>query len=331
MVKSASKDIKNKQAKQQQKVFLVFNTIGLGDVLLCNSLCQNIKHAFPDSKIVFISNYENQDAAKYQEGVDDVIACDFNDYDIYDKNGEYKDISKIEKFVNNFKYKDVFAAIITYHSKAHYTVAKNLKCKHISMEDGNFIESKVQIQKVFNNLLSPITNVKIKNYPIKYHIPSNICNPIENILSHREEYITLCCISTRKEKNMPPDTTFDLIKLINSYNKKAVLVGKGDESLTYSKQLETSGADFINMVNKTSILELGQIVKNSQCLISIDTGTMHLGYALQVPTVCVIYEDTAIPKLFAPSKDLYNYTKVLRKPTAEDIVKEVFNLCDKVY
>ena len=40
----------------KEKVFLVFNTAAFGDVLLCNSLCQNIRKNFPSAKIVFIAD-----------------------------------------------------------------------------------------------------------------------------------------------------------------------------------------------------------------------------------------------------------------------------------
>ena len=38
------------------KIFLVFNTAYFGDVLLCNTLCQNIKLIYPDSKVVMVVN-----------------------------------------------------------------------------------------------------------------------------------------------------------------------------------------------------------------------------------------------------------------------------------
>ena len=58
------------------KVFLVFNTACFGDVLLCNSLCQNIKLIYPQSKIIFIVDKPYYEAAKFQKDVDDVVIFD---------------------------------------------------------------------------------------------------------------------------------------------------------------------------------------------------------------------------------------------------------------
>ena len=58
------------------KIFLVFNTAYFGDVLLCNTLCQNIKLIYPDSKVVMVVNKPFWEAAKYQKDVDDVVIYD---------------------------------------------------------------------------------------------------------------------------------------------------------------------------------------------------------------------------------------------------------------
>ena len=92
----------------ESKVFLVFNTACFGDVLLCNTLCQNIKRIYPNSKVVMIVNKPFLEAAKYQKDVDDVV--------VFDKNGEHKGIKGILKFIADFPYKKPFCSFITYTS-----------------------------------------------------------------------------------------------------------------------------------------------------------------------------------------------------------------------
>ena len=59
-----------------EKVFVIFNTACIGDMLVTNSLVQNIKHYYADSKVVFVCNEVFKDVALYQNGVDDVVTCD---------------------------------------------------------------------------------------------------------------------------------------------------------------------------------------------------------------------------------------------------------------
>ena len=52
---------------------------------------------------------------------------------------------------------------------------------------------------------------------------------------------------------------------------------------------------------------MAQVLRNCKGLISVDTGTMHLGYANNVPTVCVFYVQDNI-KAWAPNPEIYPHT-----------------------
>ena len=82
----------------RKKVFLIINLSFFGDVLLTNSLCQNIKKHYPNSEIVFLINKPFCEAAKNQYGVDDVL--------IFDKKGKHKGFWGPLKFVFTCKYKN---------------------------------------------------------------------------------------------------------------------------------------------------------------------------------------------------------------------------------
>ena len=294
-----------------RKVFLVFNTACFGDVLLCNSLCQNIKLAFSEAKIVFITDKNWADVARYQKDVDEVI--------VYDKKGEHKGFTGMLKFIREFPYKKPFASFITYKNERNYTIAKLLKSRFVispSKRDKN-----ISTQLKHSMLLQPLTNKKIKNLPIKYELPHNIPN-----LLNGKKYIALCCITKKKSKDMPIDTAKDLINKINKETDyKVVLTGAGTLSKKYAEDLKQAGVDFIDMVDRTSILELGAILQGSVGLISCDTGTMHYGIALDVPTVAVFYEQETIP-IWAPKKELYNSIVVESNQTSGNI----FNSCTKL-
>ena len=89
----------NAECIEDKKIFLIFNTACFGDVLLCNSLCQNIKNIYKNSKIVFIVDKQWEEVAKYQECVDEVF--------IYDKKGVNKGLLGFIKFIKSF-YKFIF-------------------------------------------------------------------------------------------------------------------------------------------------------------------------------------------------------------------------------
>jgi len=306
-IKICTKNIKFDNVKN----FIIFNTACFGDVLLCNSLAQNIKNAFPESRVIFVCDKNWEDVAKYQEDVDEVI--------VYDKKGEHKGLIGMLKFVKHFKYKKPYASFITYKNIRNYVISKLLKSRFIIAE--NQKNKNLHKQLRHSLLLQELTHKKIENLPIKYNLP----NKTKNILNN-EKYISMCCVTKNPPKDMPINTAIELINKINSETDcKVVLTGNGDLSLNYAKELESSGANFINLVNKTSILELGAVLKGSVGLISVDTGTMHFGYANNVPTVAVFYEDFCVP-IWAPKTDLYNCVVIDKNQTAETI----FISCQKL-
>lgn len=297
-----------KEVFDNSKVFLVFNTACFGDVLLCNSLCQNIKNIFPESKVVFVCDKKWEPVARNQEGVDDVI--------VYDKKGINKGLFGLLKFVKNFPYKNVYASLITYKNERNFVISKLLKSRFIISEKHNSDEVYKPLKHA--KLLEGLTHKKIEKLPIKYNLPTNVRNPLEG-----ENYVTLCCISKKPIKDMPLDTAVDLINIINKETGyKVALTGAGELSENYAQKLELAGVEFINLVNKTTLLELGAVLKGSAGLISVDTGTMHFANALGVPTVAVFYEKGTFP-VWGPKSDWYDSVIIENNQTAENIFREI--------
>jgi ADP-heptose:LPS heptosyltransferase len=303
----------SKQEKyNNKKIFLVFNTACFGDVLLCNTLCQNIKNIFPNSKVIFIADKNWADIAKYQKDVDEVI--------IYDKKGEHKGLQGLIKFISTFKYKKIFASFITYKNLRNSLIAKILGSRFVISENQKHKDYSKQLRHAL--LLESLTNKKIQNLPIKFNIQTNISNPI-----FEKNYIVICAITKKETKDIPIETIVELIKKINTEtNNKVVIVGIGEKISNYVKKLNKEKAKFIDMTNKTSLLELAVVLKNSKGLISADTGTLHLGCALGVPTTAIFYEGNAPVSIWSPSKDLYNVSIIENNQNTENIFNEFIKL-----
>lgn len=295
-IKTGTKQIPYNNVKN----FVVFNTACFGDVLLCNSLVQNIKNIFPESRVIFVCDKNWEDIVRYQEGVDEVI--------IYDKKNYNKGIFGLIKFIKEFKYKNIYASFITYKNERNFIIAELLRSRFIFMHDPS--QGKDCVQKKHCDLLKPLTHKKIISYPIKFNLPDNVVNPL-NKLNLTDKYIVLCCTAKNDIKDMPIDIAAELINKINhETDLKVVFVGNGEKAQVYAKGLEDLKSEFVNLVGKTTLLELGKVLKDSEGLISVDTGTMHFGYSLGVKTLCVFFEE-GTTHLWAPQKDVYSHTLVL--------------------
>lgn len=300
------KIITKNEVFDNRKAILVFNTACFGDVLLCNSLCQNIKKIFPESKLVFITDKAWSDVAKYQYGVDEVI--------VYDKKGKHKGFGGMFKFIKEFPYKKPFVSFITYKNERNISIAKLLKSRFVIV--GSKKKDLISTQWKHSLLIQELTHKKVKNYPLLAELPSDVPNPL-----YGEKYIALCTTTKRDSKDIPIDTANNIINyIVKNTDNKIALVGAGAKAKKYAEELKTLGCDFIDMTDKTSIAELGALLKDSQGLISADTGTMHYGYSLKVPTVAVFYDKNFPTEVWAPNKNLYNVEVIEENQSADNIL-----------
>lgn len=319
-----------------EKVFLVFNTACFGDVLLCNTLCQNIKLNYPDAKVVFITDKPFASVAEFQKDVDEVI--------VYDKRGVHKGFGGMLKFIKDFPYKKPYCSFLTYWNLRNYMVSLAIGAKHIISEDKKNPEPSAQKQHA--DLLSKITDAEIKNLPIKYNPGVNIAtNCIEacGIVSEEgvnvanncvaaagvlNNCVAFCPVSKDISKDMSIETAINLIDMIKKSGYKVLFCGAGEKSVNYANELKDLGADFIDLTNKTTIPELGYVIKNSAALVSVDTGTMHMGCAVDAKTVVVFYKPEMTAR-WAPNPEIYKNTRLIKNnQSAENIYQTLCQLLE---
>ena len=117
----------------------------------------------------------------------------------------------------------------------------------------------------------------------------------------------------------------ELIQTLKSKGYTLLLLGAGNVAKEYGEELsKIAKDDFINLVDKTTIAQLGALLANCKALISVDTGTMHLGLAVDVPTVCLFYIHTkAHLDAWAPEKSLYRCEVLTENIKVENIVNSL--------
>lgn len=301
--------------RAKENIFLVINTSFFGDVLLCNSLCQNIKSNYPNSKVVFIVNKPFEDAAKFQKDVDEVIT--------YDKKGKNKGILGLFKFIIDFPYKFPFCTFIPYRGERNYLIAMMIGSRHIITETKNNLSCSVQERH--SQLITQLKENNYKNLPIKYNPQEILPEHLQGLFAPNSKYIAICPLSKNRRKDLPIETCIDLIKKINSTDYKILLLGVGKNMKIYSEKLKNAGCNYTDLVEKTTIPELAAILKKCKCLISVDTGTMHFGCSVGVPVTALFYIKTNIPR-WAPNPELYPSVVISEDMSAENIFKSSLTL-----
>ena len=316
------------------KKFLVINTSFFGDTLLTNPLCRNIKALYPESHITFIVNKPFVEVATYCDGVDEVVA--------YDKKGKHHGLKGAWHFYQEHKehFKLGFeAAFVIYGNERGIILAKLFGAKKIYAENQGMINllldnpkninyhGKTKVQTKNSILLEQYTHEPIQEMPMIFLPPKSAYREINALLEslglqENNKLVAICTTSKRKEKDMPISDCQRLIKQLRNQGYVPLLLGAGAVASKYRDDLQKiANGEFIDLVDKTSISQLGALLANCRALISVDTGTMHLGLAIAVPTICLFYIHTKEHlAAWAPEKELYRSIVLTENINVENIM-----------
>lgn len=322
---------------ESMKRFLVINTSFFGDILLTEPLCRNIKRSFPGCSITFIANKPFADAARYGKGVDEVVS--------YDKKGEHRGIFGALKFYRRYRRRfagGFDAAFVIYGNERGIVLAKLFGAKKVYADNKGLIsclldnprhidyKGRQKVQMKNSALLEFYTHNPAMDLPMRYVPPQEAYDSLEVKLQHMglslaDNAVGLCTTSKKIEKDMPPSDCIELIGRLKKAGYMPLLLGAGERARQYAASLKQSGCTgFADMTDMTTIPELGALLAQCRALISVDTGTMHLGLSTGTPAVCLFYIST--PQhlaAWAPEPELYRAKVLTGHITADEMMRSL--------
>lgn len=315
-----------KNLELQKKYFVIINSNYIGDILLTSCLIQNIKQLYKDSYIIMITTSENTvDVAQNIKFVDETF--------VWLRKSKHKGLAGMLKFVKDFPYKDIFAAIPIYSNDRLVLLSRLLRPKYVLssaektmarflMKSKYFIKNKpeLSVQEMDLNVLSGLTKETLLNCPIKYVIPEITTQNTQTL--EKQDFIVLCPITSKTNKDIKFETVADIIR---KCDKNVVLLGAGETAKQLSQNLkELNFSNLIDLTNKTSIPEASKIIQMSKGVISADTGLLHLTCAVGKDVVEVVY-DIKLYK-YIPDTKLYKISILYNEYNANVILKTLEGL-----
>ena len=286
---------------QQNKRFKNFAVIALGwmgDTLMAEGLCKNIKSRVPDAKITFVVLKAFADIPKLISSVDDIV--------VYDKKVEHKGLLGYFKFAKLFKDKNIDVAIIVHPHERSVLCAISTGAKNIVSLP---LKGKLNPLNLFINIKKKVDSEEILNvykndYNANYlnligfetvHTEVDLVVPLMEQLSGfelPEKYVVL----VPESKNEFRSWDYENIALFIKQSKFPVVLTGTAQTLKLAERLENDEVEFINLAGKTTIMELAFIIQKALATVSVDTGAMHLSYGLGVETICLFYVADKVKK-----------------------------------
>lgn len=294
------------------KNILITRTDRLGDVILSTPALRAVREGYPDSRITVITTPYTKDCVEGNPYINDVL--------VYDKNGKQNGVINSFKFAMELKKRKFDIAFIL-----HPTNRMNLitflagiprrigydrrmgflltqRVRH-DKQSGEKHEIDYTLDLVRAAGLTPVS--KVLYMPLKRDVRRKISGILSAAgVDPSDRLIAIHPSSSCPSKKWPVERFAGITdRLIDRYNVKAVIIS-GPSGIQDAERMAGSMThDVINMSGKTSIPELGALLKRCELFISNDSGPVHVACAVGTPVVAIFgRKDLALgPKRWGPS------------------------------
>lgn len=320
------------------KTFLVYNTSYFGDTILTDPLCRNLKRLYPESRLIFIANKPFADLARYMDGVDEVWP--------YDKWGVHRGIFGWYQFYKEHRRQYAFdATFIIYGNERGILLSHLLGAKKIYADNRHsFIRRFFSLEKIDYGkwghvqdkhayLAELYAGKPMESMKMVFHVPRSAFEKMDELLKNiTKPLVPINPVTKEKEKDLKPSAVISLTEKIKAAGMTPAIIGAGTDIAAYYDALPAKTKDaLLNLINKTTIPELGALLKRSAVLITADTGTAHFSLALDVPVVDVFYLNNEKNLASWGPKAFYRHRLIARDGdfSAENIWKNALELLEE--
>lgn len=286
------------------KNILLIKFWGMGSIILTSPSVNTVRKNFPDSKIHFLSFSSNSEILELIPGVDEIIPLKLNNpfsFIIETIKIIFKLRKKTFDLVFDFEFFTYYSAIITRLINAKYSEGfDNHKNKRSRLFSGTVLfDDHIHTKDNFMHLVLSVCKncgdgLFLNNSGCKHSIdisrPYVVVNPNASKMAY--------------ERRLPAEyfvKIIDELSVLGEYH--IVLTGSADEKEYVSAILsKTKNKNNItDLSGKLNVNELVSLIENSLCLITNDSGPLHIASALNKPVVAFYGPES--PARYGPLSD----------------------------
>ena len=292
-----------------------------GEFLLCIPALRALKESFPGSKLTLVADSYIEGLARQIEAVDNVLTWENKKH----KFGEVLKFSrelKAGKFdlcviFNPSKESNLISFLAGIAIRVGYDRKWGILLTH-RMQDKKCLGEKHEIE--YNLDLVGLIGAKTQNKVLSLKIDEGLFD-----IEGRGSLIAIHPWTSDPVKQWPVDNFVSLSKkLADELNNKVLIIGGSEEADKGRRYFENLSSNIINLTGKTSLTQLGALLKKCRVLVSGDSGPVHLASCAGIPSVVVFRNDLAgkTARRWGP---MSFGSAVIEKPNLADIkVEEVF-------
>ncbi len=253
--------------------FLVIRLSSIGDIVLTSPVVRCLKQQVENAEVHFVTKQKHASIVFTNPYVDKVHIFRENISEL---------ISELEK--------EQFDYIIDLHLNFRSNRIKNrLNIPAFSFEKLNvqkFLYVQLKINRlpdkhIVDRYLETLSVFDVKNdgQGLDYFIPENGSYPLNQLPRiFQNGFIAFVIAGTYFTKRLPVEKISEICRRIDF---PVILIGGKNEYETGEKVMSGSGANVLNLAGKLSLNQSAWLVKNSNIVLTNDTGLMHIAAAFK--------------------------------------------------
>lgn len=255
----------------------------LGDVLLTSPTVKNLRHLYPDSKLIFVTRSAYLPILQMFSEVDCTLT--------FPDDGSYLDLMKLSTEIDEYQPRlivDLHKNFRSFHlanlSKAPYKVVykKRRKGREEAVNDKNFISPIPHTTDLYNLVIDKLKGERINRRP-------DLTLP-ENYLIGQQagrDCVAIAPGASSEVKAWPVERFADLAdRIISDFDLPiSLFLGPGDQDRAES--FSKLSSEKITVYNNHNLVELACLLSRARLTITNDSGLMHVSSAVGTPTAAI--------------------------------------------
>lgn len=277
---------------------LIIHTAFIGDIVLSTPLVKKLKEVYPWSDITYVTTPAGASILRNNPNISEIIE--------YDKRGKHKGLKGIYQLGKRLKYEN-FNLVITPHRYLRSSVLswltgspvrkgyKNAAASFLYTEKIPYDKKKHEVEK----LLSFVSGKENERYEIELYPNEQDVKKINEMLKEYEgkKLILLAPGSKWFTKKWPLEYFNEIIgQLKNREDIITGIIGGADE---LALNIATGG-NIVDFRGKTSLLELAELIKRSELVVTNDSSPIHIASAWKDVKILAIFGPTVKELGFFP-------------------------------
>jgi len=260
--------------------FLIIRFSSIGDIVLTTPVIRNLRKKFPGATIHYLTKEKFATIVESNPYVDKVILLkdDLNTTIEEIKSEAYDQIIDLHHNLRTMRIKSALPSV-PFHSFNKLNIEKWIYT--------NFKINLLPQKHIVDRYMATVEKLGVTNdgLGLDYFIPEKDKIKEGDIpFSHTHGFVAIAIGAAHNTKKLPVEKLCELVAKINF---PIVLLGGKEDFLNSEKIAEVDNVKIYNACGKFSLNESADIVRNSNLVISHDTGLMHIAAAFKKNTLSV--------------------------------------------